>query len=181
MAVKETKRQLSVNDILKRYRILLKGGALLFLTLIMNFILYFFFISPIRSNIQKLENRWISTRNNITQMVLYNNAHNDLIKFREDIVGKREFVKIVEKLSYIAKNSNIVIPSIEYHTEEGEGGIKKVLFSFSLDGRYRDIRRFIYNIEKEKDFIIIEDLILTKSRQMNSNIHLEINIGGYFY
>lgn len=166
-------------------------GTISFLMLLINIFIYLILLLPARNQVLEKEDVRQRTRKDINQKilnigqklnqkVLYKKTMDDLSQFKALLLDQHEFSKIVDYLSVTAKKQKISIPSISYHQEKVEKeGLKKVSISFTVEGRYKDIKRFIYNLEDAKDFLILEDLGLARSGSGSDPIKLQIRIATY--
>ena len=174
-----------------RYKRFYLFGTISFLMLLINIFVYLVMVLPARNQVLEKEDVRQRTRKDINQKIhnigqkqnqeiLYKKTINDLNQFKALLLDQHEFSKIVDYLSLTAKKQKISIPSISYHQEKIEKeGFKKVSISFTVEGHYKDIKRFIYNLEDAKDFLIIEDLGLARSGRGSDPIKLQIKIATY--
>ena len=63
--------------------------------------------------------------------------------------------------------------------ESGDEKFGRMTMTMVLQGDYRNIRRFIYELESAPDFVIIDDLTITE-RDANEPQRLTINMSTYF-
>lgn len=175
----------------KRIRRYYIGGILAISMLFLNLFIYLTLVIPAKDHLDQMEEIWQNTRKDINQKIsdinsqidrkkIYKKAMEDLDRFKALLLEQHEFSKIVDHLSVTAKRQKIGIPSISYHQEKtGKEGFKKISISFTVEGRYKDIKRFIYDLENAKDFLIIEDLGLARSGKGSDPINLQIKIATY--
>lgn len=159
--------------------------------LMINIVIYLVMVLPARNQVLEKEDVRQKIRKDINQKIhnmgqkqnqeiFYKKTINDLSQFKSLLLDQHEFSKIVDYLSVTAKKQKISIPSISYHQEKiDKEGFKKVSISFTVEGRYKDIKRFIYNLEDAKDFLILEDLGLARSGRGSDPIKLQIRIATY--
>ena len=64
---------------------------------------------------------------------------------------------------------------------ESSGSLKRLNIAVRLEGRYENMRRFLYALETGSDFIVIEEISLTDSRSADSLQVLTLGLATYFY
>lgn len=61
------------------------------------------------------------------------------------------------------------------------GDLRRLRISLRLEGRYENIRRFLYALETGSDFIVIEEISLTDNSSAESSQVLRLGLATYFY
>lgn len=68
---------------------------------------------------------------------------------------------LVKELVQMARSLNLVVATINYDIPRRESGaLAMISFSFPVEGRYPDIKRFIYRVETSDRLIGIQDVKL---------------------
>jgi Tfp pilus assembly protein PilO len=75
--------------------------------------------------------------------------------------NRRELVGIIGRLSELAKSLALQVPDMAYQpTELKETGLTKVSVQMGVEGSYAKIRRFLYELEGIKRYLVIERVSL---------------------
>lgn len=103
----------------------------------------------------------------------------DIEKFKSMLPRKTEMTKIIREIDGLAKGASLSIHDISYESGKGEkDGISQASFSFPVEGKYGDIKNFIYRLESSKRLITIDDLSLEKASG-KEDIRLKIKLTVY--
>ena len=87
----------------------------------------------------------------------------------DSIFSKREIIGLAKKLPELAHDIKVNLPSISYaFTKNDSNSFDKYELSFSVDGSYENIRKFIYRIETYPKFMRIDSLTLNRAGQAGS-------------
>lgn len=97
----------------------------------------------------------------------------DIVKFKNILPKKAEMTKIIRELDILAKGSSLSIHDISYESKKfvpasfkqgaEQGDIFPLSFSFPIEGKYSNIKNFIYKLESSGRLITIDDLSLEKA------------------
>ncbi len=88
----------------------------------------------------------------------------DIAKFKNMLTQRAGMTKIIRELDILAKDSSLSIHDISYESKKTEqGGIFPLSFSFPIEGKYSNIKNFIYKLESSRGLITIDDLSLEKA------------------
>jgi len=103
----------------------------------------------------------------------------DITKFQDMLPRKTEMTKIIRELDNLARSSSLVIHDIAYESKKTrEGNIFPISFSFPVEGKYSNVKNFIYKLESSKRLIAINDLNLEKASG-KEDIRLNIKLTVY--
>jgi Tfp pilus assembly protein PilO len=142
--------------------------------------LFFGFLFPQQGRRDALAHRWEESREGLGRLHALKRAELDLEKWKELLPQKREFSKAIASLADIAKRHRVAVPSISYQQVAlDQKGFSKVSFSFTVSGRYEDIRRFIYTLETSKGFLIIEDMVLETSSKSGARVEIQMKVSAF--
>jgi len=99
--------------------------------------------------------------------------------FIDKLPPQGKLTKLIQDIHKLAKKEGLLIKSASYSQARGEGNdIVSNTISFPLTGTYRQIRKFIYNVEKTDYPISIDDLSISSS--WGRNVSLSIKLSCYF-
>lgn len=103
--------------------------------------------------------------------------------FNEVLSGKSErMVAVQRELREIASRNGIQTDAIGYtHTAvEGTDDMVRFTASFPLNGDYTSLRKFLRDVESARNFLIIDGIELTKSREGGVILSLVIQVSTIF-
>lgn len=93
----------------------------------------------------------------------YSKLKADIEKFKDMLPQRSQMTQIVRELDMLAKNNALSIHDISFETKKVEqGDIFPLSFSFLIEGKYNNIKSFIYKLESSRRLITIDDLSLEK-------------------
>ena len=58
--------------------------------------------------------------------------------------------------------------------------LTRLQVSADLEGRYRDIRAFLYDLETSQDFVIIDSIVLGEGEEASSPLNLTLHVSTNF-
>jgi Tfp pilus assembly protein PilO len=160
----------------------LQYPAVLTLVLIgLNLLIYYGLLLPHQQRLIQQEQAWKNAREQFSQMRQQQKAQDDLKQFRNLLLAKNEFARqVVNHLSETAKRLKLNLPSVSYKPDPAQDEqLTKMNFSFAVSGSYEAIRRFIHAIETSSDFLIIEDLVLSKRSKETGSLELQLRVATY--
>ena len=84
-------------------------------------------------------------------------------------------------LSALARQSNLQLERRGSTSEEDEDrAIGRLRTTMLLAGDYRDIRRFLYELETSPAFIVIEEVVLSQGNEAGSSLTLALGVSTYY-
>ncbi len=85
------------------------------------------------------------------------------------------------RLSALARQSNLQLERRGSTSEEDEDrAIGRLRTTMLLAGDYRDIRRFLYELETSPEFIVIEEVVLSQGNEAESSLTLALGVSTYY-
>ena len=101
----------------------------------------------------------------------------DIEAFLNSLPDKATMSAIVREFHRLAKKSALSISSAKYSppVKEGKYLIKNDI-SFPVSGRYKNIRRFIYKLEKMPYLMTIDDPALTSKGDLTVSVTIRISL-----
>lgn len=103
-----------------------------------------------------------------------------LDNFKNALPGSEEITPIITDIHQVAKDNRLKILDTSFNT-----GIKKVSIinrhsmSFPIEGSYKSIKKFIYDIESLKHHLVIDKISLRSSSKLKSIISINVEISVY--
>lgn len=111
-------------------------------------------------------------------------ADAELAKFYEDILppdlsGARRILYL--PLDQLARETDLRLQRQALKPETVGDGLAKLTTTATLTGEYRDIRRFLHQLETRPEFIIVEHVDLTQSgSERTPGISVSLQVATYF-
>lgn len=65
-------------------------------------------------------------------------------------------------------------------TQERDSSLGKLSTEVTLSGQYRDIRRFIYELEAAPEFLILETVSLSQGSDASSDLNVTVKVATYY-
>ncbi len=88
-------------------------------------------------------------------------ALRDLQDFGAGYPGRQELVAIIGRLGDLAKSLALKVPNMTYQPSEmKETGLTKLSVQMGVEGSYPKIRRFLYELEGIRRYLVIERVAL---------------------
>lgn len=117
---------------------------------------------------RELRQNRVSLRAMQQEYRLYNSfdkGREDLNKFKGLLPQRGEYIDLIKKVYHLAKEDGM--KSSSFGTEEKEveqaGDLVQLSFSMPIKGSYKDVRRFIYDVETSRLFLNIDHLDLNSA------------------
>ena len=144
----------------------LRAAALVFAALVcINLALYFFFIAPSAARLKKAVATSAGLRMRHAEAALFNEQKPLFAGLLAGIPAQKDMPLLVKELEQMAKRLNLSVAAINYDMPQRESGELAMLsFSFPVEGRYPDIKRFIYEVETSGRVIGIQDVKLDSDK-----------------
>jgi len=102
-------------------------------------------------------------------------------EFREELPDGDELASILNEVFDSAGRNGIRIPSGSYNPAPSKDGrASRYVFTLPVEGRYADLKRFLYELESSARPLMVEDITLTGSRAGESGIGLGIRMSVYY-
>ena len=84
-------------------------------------------------------------------------------------------------LSTLARRSKLVLERRSSSSEEDENGaLGRLRTTMLLAGEYRDIRRFVFDLERSPEFIVIDEVVLSRGQEIGSSLVLALGVSTYY-
>jgi hypothetical protein len=95
-----------------------------------------------------------------------------------DLAGARRIT--YARLAQLAKDANLRYERRSYEPDANyDGTLQKVQITMVLEGEYRNVRRFIHDLETAPEFVVIEDVALAGA-EANAPLTLTLQLATYF-
>lgn len=144
----------------------LRTVGIVFATLVcIDLVLYFIFIAPSAERLKTAAVTSAGLRMRHAEAVLFNEQKPLFADLLAGIPAQKDMPLLVKELEQMAKRLNLAVAAISYDIPKRESGELAMLsFSFPVEGRYSDIKRFIYEVETSGRLIGIQDVKLDSDK-----------------
>ena len=174
-----------ISTLLRNSRFLLVG----LLLVAVNIALFFFLVLPRKQNISRLQDEYSKQRFRIAdqqkQMKIMNQRLGALQKAESDLKVLYDQVLIQKKigvtairqeLQELAGSLTVERAGVKYDYDPlPDYGLRHFTLSVPVEGAYRDIRRFINDIERSQYFLILDRVDLSTERQAEAGENVLLN------
>ena len=101
--------------------------------------------------------------------------------FNDSLPEEKEISQLAGRLTKLGSRLNLSIPGVHYDPIKNDAnGYKNMVFTLSVSGEYKNIRRFIYEIETMDKLMYIESLTLRKTSQDKDNMTIDLQVSTFF-
>jgi Tfp pilus assembly protein PilO len=169
----------------------------LMLAIVANVLLFAVVVFPLGRQVASAEAEASLQRNQLTR------ARQDLVLAKATVAGKQQadvalqtFYKDVlpgdsstarkltfTRLAQLAKQANVQLEHGTNTVTRLKGSqLSKLTTSYTLNGDYRDVRKFIYSLETAPEFIVLENVALSSAQgdQKARALAMNLEIATYF-
>jgi Tfp pilus assembly protein PilO len=144
----------------------LRTFAIVFAFLVcINLLLYFFLIAPSEAWLRTGEAKSVELRMRRAEALAFKGQKPLVAGLLAGIPAQKDMPLLVKELEQMAKRLNLSVTAINYDIPQRESGeLAMLTFSFPVEGRYPDIKRFIYEVETSGRLIGIQDVKLESDK-----------------
>ena len=124
-----------------------------------------FVAAPSAAGLKELESRSAELRKRNAEAMQFQKQKQDLAGMKTGIQTQKDMPLLVRDLVQTARKLNLRVGPINYDIPKpGTGGLAMLTFSFPAEGRYPDIKRFIYETETSPRLVGIQDVELAAEK-----------------
>lgn len=100
-----------------------------------------------------------------------------MVEFMSGVPTQNELAAVLRQVFDAARDNNLKVPEGDYSAEPAKDGrLSKYTFTLPVEGKYSDVKRFIYELETSDMPIAIDELTLTKGKEESRQLSLNIRI-----
>jgi Tfp pilus assembly protein PilO len=138
----------------------LRAAALLCVGLLCaDLLLYAGFIVPSKASLRSWEEKYAELRKRRTDAVLFEKHKEELSGIRAGIPTQKDMPLLIKEIVQTARRLHLSVSPIKYEIPNQSGEVPAVVsFAFPVEGKYADVKRFIYEIETSSRPVGIQDL-----------------------
>jgi Tfp pilus assembly protein PilO len=106
-------------------------------------------------------------------------AMREVEEFSQGFPRRAELVALMGRLTKLARSHALQVPDVDYRpTQAKEAGLTKVTVQLGVEGPYETIRRYLYELEGMRRFLVIERLALRELKG-TANLQVQLQLGMY--
>ncbi len=145
---------------LKEHDKRLRTAALIFTGLLaLDSVLYGAFVAPSVAQLTAWEAKYGEIRKRHAEAVFFKKQKPSFSGVMAGIPAQKDMPLLVKDLVQAARRLNLSVASVKYDIpKRASGELALLAFSFPAEGRYADIKRFIYEVETSDRLVGIEEL-----------------------
>ncbi len=142
-----------------------------------NLLLYGALVAPLSERLKAGEARVAELRRRHAEAALFKKQRALFAGLRAGMLSGKDMPILVKELGQTARGLHLSVGSIKYDMPGGTGGgFSPLTFSFPAEGRYSDVKRFIYDVETTNRLVGIQDLKLGSEK---GRVKLEMKLITY--
>jgi Tfp pilus assembly protein PilO len=106
-----------------------------------------------------------------------------LDRFYNEILGtkQKKLVEIQKEIASITKEFGIDPQEVHYDSDDvPEGRVERFKITLPLQGDYLNLRQFIARVENSSNFLVIDRVALSNTKEGGQVLSLSVEIGTYF-
>jgi Tfp pilus assembly protein PilO len=106
-------------------------------------------------------------------------AMREVEEFSQGFPRRAELVAFIGRLTKLARSHALQVPGVEYRPSQAkEAGLTKVTVQMGVEGPYETIRRYLYELEGMRRFLVIERLAL-KDLKGTATLQVQLQLALY--
>lgn len=140
-------------------------------------LLYAILLAPSQGSLRASETRYAELRKRRAEAVLFEKHKGDFAGIKAGIPTQKDMPLLVKELVQTARRLGLSVSSITYDIPKRSGEELAILsFSFPSEGKYPDVKRFIYELETSGRLVGIQDL---KLEEANGRVNVQMKLLTY--
>jgi len=143
-----------INDKRVRIAVLVFAGLL-----VADLFLFSVLVSPTSVRLSALEAKYRELRKRRADAVLFKQQKSSVSGVLAGVPAQKDMPLLVKDLVQSARRLSLSVSSVKYDIpRRASGELALLSFSFPAEGRYADIKRFVYEVETSDQLVGIENL-----------------------
>jgi Tfp pilus assembly protein PilO len=131
--------------------------------------------AQVRSLEQTMRSLQRETRSSETQL----SAFREVEEFSQGYPRRTDLVGLMGRLTKLAQSLSLQVPDVTYTPSEmKEASLTKLVVTMGVEGTYGKIRRYLYELEGMRRFLVIERLSLRDSKG-TSDVQVQLQLALY--
>ena len=131
--------------------------------------------AQVRNLEQTMRSLQRETRSSETQL----SAFREVEEFSQGYPRRADLVGLMGRLTKLAQSLSLQVPDVNYTPSEmKEASLTKLVVTMGVEGTYGKIRRYLYELEGMRRFLVIERLSLRDSKEA-SDVQVQLQLALY--
>ncbi len=106
-------------------------------------------------------------------------ALREVEEFAQGYPSRAELVGVIGRLTRLARSLAVDVPAVDYKPSEiKEAGLTKVTVVLAVEGTYGKIRRYLYELEGMRRYLVVERVSL-RDPKGTSELQMQLQLGLY--
>jgi Tfp pilus assembly protein PilO len=106
-------------------------------------------------------------------------AFREVEEFAQGFPPRADLVGLIARLTKLGRSVAVNIPTVDYTPSEvKEAGLTKVTIAMAVEGSYGKIRRYLYELEAMRRYLVIERMTLTDPKG-TSELQVRLQLAVY--
>ncbi len=106
-------------------------------------------------------------------------AFREVEEFAQGYPSRTELVGVIGRLTRLARSRAVDVPAVDYKPSEiKEAGLTKVTVVLAVEGTYGKIRRYLYDLEGMRRYLVVERVSL-RDPKGTSELQMQLQLGLY--
>lgn len=145
--------------------------------LVLDLLLYFLLIAPSAAQLASSEARFRDLRKRHAEAVLFTKQKPAFAGIMAGVPAQKDMPLLVKDLVQTAHRLNLGVASVKYDIpKRASGELALLAFSFPAEGRYAEIKRFVYDVETSDRLVGIQGLKMASDK---GSVKLEMKLLTY--
>lgn len=133
--------------------------------LAVNLLVYGLLVVPARAKLSEGDARYAEYRRRHATAVLFEKQRSSVAGIMAGVPAQKDMPLLIRDLVQTARRLNLSVASVKYDIPKKSGGeLAQLAFSFPAEGRYPDIKRFIYEVETSDRLVGIQNIKLSTEK-----------------
>ena len=156
----------------------IRNAFLIALSLLcLDLVLYAVLLAPSLDWLRAWEGKFDEIRKRRADAVLFQKQKSGLSGIRAGIMTQKDMPLLVKDLVQSARKLNLSVSSVKYDMPKGtDDQLASLSFSFPAEGRYPELKRFVYEVETSDRLVGIQNLKLEEEKGL---VKLEMKLITY--
>lgn len=131
----------------------------------LNLLLYVLLIAPSAARLSTRQVKFGELRKRHTEAVFFQRQKQAFAGIRDGIPAQKDMPLLVKELVQTARKLNLSVGAINYDIpRRGSGELAMLAFTFPAEGRYADVKRYIFEVETSEHLVGIQDVQFDSDR-----------------
>lgn len=131
--------------------------------------------------LRELEHRGLYASGAMSLQAASARANREVEGFKKKLVDSKGLTLVLNDVFKAARRNGLTITSADYNPVTIKAtDISRYFFSFPVEGRYRQVKKFIYDIENSKHMLVVESITMSSSKKARGRIGVDIELSAYF-